>query len=139
MEPQGALTRAQAHERLTSAAHALRASRPGLSLADAFELARLRRPDSSALLERDLDGRAGRGPTADRANGSRLADELGAQVRAHVRAEDGRVDPARLRSLAEANGCWLARYGTMSAGSRMAGVLARLRLRAERGHEIVFP
>jgi len=130
------MNRLAAHTRLTETAHRLR--QPGQSIADAFELACLRDPERSGLLGTDLDDRAGRGLAPGRGPNGRT-DEIGDRVRTHVRAPDGRTDPFKLRTLAEANGCWHERYAAMSLGSRMAGILHWLRKRAERGEPVLFP
>ncbi|SFZ82896.1 hypothetical protein SAMN02983003_1337 [Devosia enhydra] len=130
------LTRAGAQVHLASAARAQR--RPGMSLADAFELACLRAPETFSLLALDVDAREARGHEPDRAGSQQRPDALGEQVRRFAAGVDGRTDREKLRRLAEANGVWLPRYSTLSTGSVMAGVLGRLRARQRAGTPLLL-
>lgn len=133
------LTRASAHQYLSEVAHGLRLDRPGMSVADAFELACLRAPTEARHLHDDLDLRASRGHEPDRHETNRKTDDLGQRVREQVLGPDGKTDPAKLKRFALANGCWLPKYDGMSAGSQMAAVLSKLRWRAGQGQQLVFP
>lgn len=121
------MTRAMAHLRLTEAARSLRETRPGISMADAFELACLRAPEAARRLSSDLDLRESRDHVPDRHETNRRTDPLGQRVRALVAGPDGRTDPEKLRRFAEANGCWKPKYAALSLGSQMAAVLGKLR------------
>lgn len=133
------LTRAVAHQHLSATAQSLRLDRPGMSAADAFELACLRAPIEARHLHDDLDLRTSRGHEPDRHETNRKADDLGQRVREQVRSPDGKTDPAKLKRLAEANGCWLSKYEGMSAGSQMAAVLSKLRWREGQGQQLAYP
>jgi hypothetical protein len=132
-----ALTRQSAHSRLTEAARLTR--RPGMSLADAFELVCLRAPDTFSLLALDIDAREARGHDEDRAASQQHHDALGEQVRRYAASPDGRTDRERLQRLASANGVWLPHYSTLSTGSTVAAVLYKLRVRALTGKPLVLP
>ena len=131
------LTRATAHSRLTETARSQR--RPGMSLADAFELACLRAPDTFSVLALDVDAREARGHEPDRAGSQQHPDALGEQVRRFAAGPDGRTDREKLRRLAEANGVWRPRYSALSTGSVVAGVLGRLRVKALGGKPLLLP
>ena len=132
--------RAVAHQRLTETAHQLRLSRPGMSMADAFELACLRAPEVANALSCDLDQREGRGHVADCHASNRKQDELGQRVRTYALGSKGRIDITKLKRFAEANGLWVEKYEQMNGGSRFAGIVTRLRaLVAHNDHQPVFP
>lgn len=136
---QAELARAAAHLNLTEAAHSLRVSRPGMSLADAFELAALREPDTAHLLDEDVNSRAARGHAAEQGQAARREDALSVKVRQWCAGPGGKVDPVKLRRLADANGLWRERYDSLSLGSQVAAVLSRLRVLVGRGGEVVYP
>ncbi len=136
--------RLAAHHSLTDAAHALRAARPGMTMADAFELVSFRNPETARLLDLDPDSMAARRRQTDldddstAPGGPTPADALGTRFRDHVRTQAGKVDRACLEAFAVANGCWLRRYAGLSVPSLTAAVLFRLRRRVARGYRPVW-
>jgi hypothetical protein len=130
--------RLEAHRRLSAAAMAARASRPGLSPADAFELVCLRNPDDARLFDYDERLREGRGLEADRNSANRKGDELSARLREYARGSDGKLSREKLTALAVANG--VKRPSERQSVGSIAGSLGQaLRTRQDRGQELVWP
>jgi hypothetical protein len=69
-------------------------------------------------------------------------DELTHLIRQHVchTDDDGeeRIDPAKLRAFAIANGCWVDSYSGLNIGQQRMNVGNRLRHKVKNGHEIVW-
>lgn len=65
-------------------------------------------------------------------------DDLAKQITAHV-SVDGKIDPARLKAFAKANGCWVDRYETLGVGMQKMNSTNRLRKLVREGHKVVWP
>lgn len=59
--------------------------------------------------------------------GGSCGDELAERLRRHLAAQDGTIDLAKLRKLAEANGVWRPGYEKLNAGLARMSVSNRLR------------
>ncbi len=58
-----------------------------------------------------------------------VPSELSQKLTAAVSDDKGRTDPAKLRKLAEANGCWQDGYAKLNVGMQRMNVGTRLRRR----------
>jgi len=65
-------------------------------------------------------------------------DDLAKQITAHV-SVDGKIDPARLKAFAKANGSWVDRYGSLGVGMQKMNSTNRLRKLLREGHKVVWP
>jgi hypothetical protein len=63
-------------------------------------------------------------------------DEFAVRLRKHIVADDGNIDPAKLKELAEANGAWQFAYADLNVGMRFMNVSNRLRALVRRGAKI---
>jgi hypothetical protein len=54
-------------------------------------------------------------------------DEFAVRLRKHVAADDGSIDPVKLRTVAEANDAWRPTYANLNVGMRFMNVSVRLR------------
>lgn len=71
------------------------------------------------------------------------SDEIAVHLAAHlkVKGDDGkpRIDPAALKRLAQANGCWDPKYVHLNMGQQRMNVVNRLRAKVRRDqHDIVW-
>lgn len=121
------MLRQDAHHHLTDAAHLLRSVRPGMSLADAMELAALREPETAMLLSGSAEAREARGNPTETHHAARKDDPLSVKVRDYCWSANGKIDRVKLRAVAEANGVWRDEYEDMNFGSVVAAVMGRLR------------
>ncbi len=65
-------------------------------------------------------------------------DEFALRLKKHVANNDGGIDLAKLRALAEANNAWDARYAKLNAGMQRLNVGNRLRALMRRGGKILW-
>jgi hypothetical protein len=63
-------------------------------------------------------------------------DELAQRLRRRVNGADGRIDPAKLRALAEANGAWRDGYAALNPGMQFMNVSNRLRALVRHGSKV---
>jgi hypothetical protein len=65
-------------------------------------------------------------------------DDFAQRLRKHVVGDDGAVDIAKLKALAEANGAWRPRYSSLNRGMSVMCVSVRLRALVRSGAKIVW-
>ena len=106
-------TRLGAQQRLSDTAHVLRAARPGMSLADCFELASLRDRRSARLLDLYEESREARGLGPDASSVAAIMAgglDLRARIKLYCRGPDGKTDRGRIKALLTVNRVWIARW-----------------------------
>jgi hypothetical protein len=69
-------------------------------------------------------------------HGGSSGDELSVRLRKHLETDDGTIDLAKLRALAETNDVWSERYAGLNAGMQRLNVGNRLRALVRRGGKI---
>jgi hypothetical protein len=65
-------------------------------------------------------------------------DELAQRLRSYVNGDDGRIDPAKLRAVAEANDAWRDRYAALNPGMQFMNVSVRLRALVRNGGKVAW-
>lgn len=72
----------------------------------------------------------------------KCGDELSGLISNHVGYEDEagewKVDPAKLKRFAKANGCWVEDYKHLNIGQQRMNIGNRLRPLVRKGHDIVW-
>ena len=68
-----------------------------------------------------------------------VPSELSVKLAAAVSDDKGRTDPAKLRRLAEANGCWQPGYSALNIGMQRMNVGTRLRAKVAHGEKVKWP
>lgn len=71
-------------------------------------------------------------------NGGSCGDQLATRLRRHLEADDGSIDLAKLKRLAQANDCWQPGYSNLNAGMTRLCVGNRLRARVRNGTKVVW-
>ena len=65
-------------------------------------------------------------------------DDLALKLKKHITTDDGTIDLAKLRALAEANDVWEVRYAKLNAGLARMTIGNKLRARARNGSKIAW-
>jgi hypothetical protein len=74
----------------------------------------------------------------DRYEDGSCGDDVALRLKRHITADDGSVDVAKLKALAQRNGVWLGSYEKLNAGLARMIVGNRLRHLARAGTKIVW-